>query len=180
MIRLDIDFAAGARRGPSLAGLALLLGGAAVLALATVELDDLEQQTASAEAKLKHMTRRGVAVAGKPTAAGAAGDAAAGAAGEALARLRTPWPELLEQLEAMADLPVAVLDLDAEARTRGLRLAAEAKTMDDMLAFVERLRQSRFLDEVYLLGHERRKVGAAEVIAFTVQATWPMTRDAAR
>jgi Tfp pilus assembly protein PilN len=83
-------------------------------------------------------------------------------------------------MEALADQPVAVLDLSAEARGRTLRLAGEAKTLDDMLAFVEKLRQSRRLDEVYLQAHEPRKVGAVEVIAFTVQATWPIARDGAR
>jgi Tfp pilus assembly protein PilN len=78
------------------------------------------------------------------------------------------------------DWSVAVLDFDAQARGRTLRLAGEAKTMDEVLAFVERLRKSKRLDDVYLLGHEARKVGAADVIAFTVQATWPMSRDSAR
>ena len=179
MSRLDIDFAATSRRGPSLIGLALLLAGAAALALVSLELDDLDRQTVAAEGKLRSLTRRGTPPAAGKAAVGATAPASA-PAGEALARLRAPWPDLLEQLEAMADLPVAVLDLDAEARGRTLRLAGEAKTMDDMLAFVARLRQSRRLDEVYLQGHEARKVGAVEVIAFTVQATWPMTRDSAR
>ncbi|MFH1870755.1 MAG: PilN domain-containing protein [Pseudomonadota bacterium] len=174
MSMLDIDFAATSQRRPNLAALALLLAGAATLALVSLELDDLEQQTAAAETRLRSLTRRGPpAAAGKP-APGAT------PASEALARLQAPWPDLLEQLEAITDLPVAVLDVDAEARGRTLRLAGEAKTMDDVLAFIERLRQSRRLNEVYLQSHEARKVGAVEVIAFTVQATWPMTRDAAR
>ena len=177
MSRLDIDFAAPPRRGPSLVGLALLLAGATTLTLVWLDLDDLDQQTTVAEARLKSLTRRSTSVAGKST--GAAKDLAGASAGEALVRLRAPWPELLEQLEAMADLPVALLDLDAEARGRTLRLAGEAKTMDDVLAFVDRLRQSRLLDEVFLQGHELRKAGAAQVIAFTVQATWPQARDTA-
>jgi Tfp pilus assembly protein PilN len=179
MSRLDIDFAAAPRRGPSLLGLALLLAGAAALTLVTLELDDLDQQTVAAEAKLKSLTR-GLASAAGAKSAGNAKDAAGTAAGEVLAQLRAPWPELLEQLEAMADLPVAVLDLDAQARGRTLRLAGEAKTMDEVLAFVEKLRQSKRLDDVFLQGHEARKVGAVDVIAFTVQATWPATRDSAR
>ena len=179
MSALDIDFAAAPRRGPSLAGLALLLAGAAALTLVSLELDDLDQQTEVAEARLRSLARKTAPATGA-SSAGTAKDTGSTAASEALARLRTPWPELLEHLETMADLPVAVLDLGAEARGRTLRLAGEARTMDDVLAFVERLRQSRRLDEVYLLAHEARKVGAVEVIAFTVQATWPMSRDAAR
>lgn len=178
MSRLDIDFAAVPRRGPNFAGLALLLAGAAALAMVSLELDDLEEQTAVAEARLKSLTRRSASATDKP--ASAPREAGDGAVGEALARLRAPWPELLEQLAALADLPVALLDLDAEARGHSLRLAGEARSLDDVLAFVERMRQSRRLDEVYLQGHELRKVGAAEVVAFTVQATWSRARDPAR
>lgn len=178
MSLLDIDFAATTRRGPNLIGLALLLAGAAALALVALELDDLDQQTASAEARLKSLTRR-AAPSATGKAAVAATDAAGAAASEALARLRAPWPELLEQLEALADLPVAVLDIEAAARGRTLRLAGEAKTMDDVLAFVDRLRQSPRFDEVSLQGHEQRKVAGGEVVAFTVQALWPPTRDVA-
>jgi Tfp pilus assembly protein PilN len=176
---LDIDFIAVPRRGTGLVGLLLLLAGAAALSLATLELDDLDQQTLAAEAKLKGLTR-GIAAAPGARSAGTAKDAAGGATVEALAHLRTPWPELLEHLEGLADLPVAVLDFDAQARGRTLRLAGEAKTMDEVLAFVEKLRKSQRFDDVFLQGHETRKVGAAEVIAFTVQANWPITRDNAR
>ena len=176
MSRLDIDFAARPRRPTRVAGLALLLAGAAALSVVSLEIEDLEEQTTVAEARLKSLARRGASPAARSaTAAGPGKDAA----GDVLTRLRTPWPDLLEQLEGLAELPVVVLDLDAEARGRSLRLAGEAKTMDDMLAFVEKLRQSRRLDEVYLEKHEPRKLGAAEVFAFTVQATWPQARDAA-
>jgi Tfp pilus assembly protein PilN len=178
MSLLAIDFVP-ARRGASVTSLALLLAGVAALMLATLELDDLDQQAVAAEAKLKSLTRGAASTTGAK-AAGGAKDAANTAAGEVLAQLRAPWPELLEQLETLADLPVAVLDFDAQARGRSLRLAGEAKSMDEVLAFVERLRQSKRLDEVFLQGHEARKVGAAEVIAFTVQATWPASRDTAR
>lgn len=178
MSRLDIDFAAKPRRPTRVAGLALLLAGAAALSVVSLEIEDLEQQTTVAEARLKSLTRRGAALAAK-SAAGPGKDAAGAAAGEVLTRLRTPWPDLLEQLEGLADLPVVVLDLDAEAHGRSLRLAGEAKTMEDMLAFVEKLRQSRRFDEVYLEKHEPRRLGAVEVLAFTVQAAWPQARDAA-
>jgi Tfp pilus assembly protein PilN len=179
MSLLDIDFAAAPRRGSSLLGLALLLVGAVALGLVWLDLDDLEQEVAAAETRLQSLTRRP-----PPTAAGKAANTAANAGENAasvvLSRLRTPWPELLEQLETLSELPVAVLDVEAQANGRGLRLAGEAKTMDEVLAYVEKLRQSRRFDEVVLRGHETRRVGASDVIAFSVQATWPATRDTPR
>ena len=179
MSRLDIDFAAKPHRGSHVAGLALLLAGAAALSVVSVEIDDLEQQTLVAEARLKSLTRRDASRAARSAPGPGSGkDAAAGVAGDVLTRLRAPWPDLLEQLDGLAQLPVAILDLAAEGRGRALRLTGEAKTIDDMLAFVEKLRQSRRLDEVLLERHEPRKVGAIEVVAFTVRANWPQARDA--
>lgn len=181
MTPLAIDFAAAPRRGSRLPGLALLLAGTACLAAVALQLDETEGQVATAEARLRSLTR-GQATRSQTAATARTGTGAAAATAPAAAilpRLQTPWHALLAELENAAELPVAVLGIDAEARGRSLRLAAEARTMDDVLAFVERLRQSRRLDEVYLLGHEERQVGAATVIAFTVQATWPQSRDGA-
>lgn len=183
MSPLAIDFAAAPRRGVSLLGLVLLLAGAACLAAVALDLEETESQVATAEARLRNLTRgqsHSQIARSPPAPAARTGSAAAAPAGAAtiLPRLRTPWHELLAELEQAAELPVAVLSVDAEARGRTLRLAAEAKTMDDVLAFVERLRQSKRLDDVFLLGHEERKVGAATLIAFTVQANWPESRDA--
>ncbi|TND00590.1 MAG: hypothetical protein FD118_2960, partial [Rhodocyclaceae bacterium] len=71
MSRLDIDFAAASRRGPSLIGLALLLAGAAALALVSLELDDLDRQTVAAEGKLRSLARRGTPPAAGKAAVGA-------------------------------------------------------------------------------------------------------------
>lgn len=178
MSPLAIDFAAAPRRGPGLPGLALFLAGAACIATVALELEDTEDRVAAAEVRLRNLTRGQPRSPLAPVAkAGAATGASAGAAA-ILPRLRTPWSALFAELEGAAGLPVAVLGVDIEARGRNLRLAAEAKAMDDVLAFVERLRRSKRLDDVFLLGHEERKVGASTVIAFTVQANWPESRDA--
>ena len=181
MSPLAIDFAAPRRRAPSLLGLVLLLAGGACLATIALDLEKAEGQLAVAEARLRSLARGPAARGGAASVAQAGGKAAATAAPAAaiLPRLQTPWHELLAELEQAAELPVAVTGLDVEARGRSLRLAAEARTMDEVLAFVERLRQSRRLDEVYLLGHEEHQVGAATVIGFTVQANWPQSRDGA-
>ncbi len=180
MTALAIDFAAPARRGTSLLGLVLVLAGAISLAAVALDLEETESQLAAAEARLRSLSRGQAARSpATPDAKPGAKIAVAAPAAAILPRLRTPWHELLAELEQAAELPVAVLSVDAEARGRSLRLAAEAKTMDDVLAFVERLRQSRRLDDVYLLAHEERKLGAATVIAFTVQASWPPSRDGA-
>ena len=178
MSPLAIDFAAAPRRSLSLLGLVLFLAGAACVAAVALELEDTEDRIAAAEVRLRNLTRGQSRNPVAPIAkAGATGVVPTGAAA-ILPRLRTPWTALFAELESAAGMPVAVLSVDIEARGRNLRLAAEAKAMDDVLAFIERLRQSKRLDDVFLLGHEERKVGASTVIAFTVQANWPESRDA--
>lgn len=180
MTALAIDFAAPARRGTSLLGLVLVLAGAISVAAVALDLEETESRLAAAEARLRGLARGQAARSpATPAAKPDARTAAAAPAAAILPRLQTPWHELLAELEQAAELPVAVLSVDAEARGRSLRLAAEARSMDDVLAFVERLRQSRRLDDVYLLAHEERKLGAATVIGFTVQANWPLSRDGA-
>lgn len=187
MSALAIDFVAPPARKMSLFGLTLLVAGGACLVLAMLELDARAQDLASAESRLKNLTR-GLALRGeRPPSAKPAGSAASGAAAKILPRLQAPWHELLGELESAAGgplalpgevdgtagQPVALLGVDADARSRTLRLSGEAKSIDAVLAFVERLRASRRLDDVYLLGHEQRVIGAATVIAFTLSAAWP-------
>lgn len=174
MSLLAVDFATRPTRRLSLVGALLLLTGAATLSLTYVDITDAEERLAAAESRLRTLTRG----ARLPTPRQSASTATPVDAGSGILKhLSTPWPDLLAELETTASLPVAILALDAEAKSRRLRLTAEAKTMDDVLAFVERLRQSKRLDEVLLLHQEERKVGAVSVIAFTVQAAWPESRD---
>lgn len=187
MTPLAIDFAAAPRRPIGVVGFVLFLAGAATLAAVSFDLDDKEEQRASAEARLRSLTRAIAAHQPVKTAAVAPArnvsnpsTAASAPAGKILPQLKAPWHTLLGELESASGLPVAVLGVDADARSRHLRLTGEAKSIDDMLAFVERLRESKHLQDVFLLGHEARTVGAVSVIAFTVAASWPEARDGAR
>ncbi|WP_153117431.1 PilN domain-containing protein [Rhodocyclus tenuis] len=186
MTPLAIDFVAAPRRQIGVVGFVLFLAGAATLAAVSFDLDDKEEQRASAEARLRSLTRAIAAHQPVKTAAVAPGRSAntaasaSGPAGKILPQLKAPWHTLLGELESASGLPVALLGVDADARSRHLRLTGEAKSIDDMLAFVERLRESKHLQDVFLLGHEARTVGAVSVIAFTVAASWPEARDGAR
>lgn len=68
--------------------------------------------------------------------------------------------------------PVALLNLNHEGGSRRLRLQAEARNIDDALAFAERLRKSGRFSEVVLGSHERRKSTGMDVLGFTLQASW--------
>lgn len=87
-------------------------------------------------------------------------------------QLAVPWEELFDTLEAADARRVAVLSLAPNARDRSLRLAGEARVMDDLLAYVSRLAQRPTLAQVHLLGYTTSLRDGVPVISFTVAASW--------
>ena len=87
-------------------------------------------------------------------------------------QLQLPWSDFLQAIES-SNLPtVALLGVEAQGSTRVLHLVGEAKEIEDVLAYVKKLRASRALHDVFLAGQEEKLVGAVKVIRFTVDATW--------
>ena len=87
-------------------------------------------------------------------------------------QLQLPWSDFLLAIES-SNLPtVALLGVEAQGSTRVLHLVGEAKEIEDVLAYVKKLRASRALHDVFLAGQEEKLVGAVKVIRFTVDATW--------
>jgi len=83
-----------------------------------------------------------------------------------------PWDLLLREVELAVDARVALLNLDTETAARRTRLDAEARSIDDALAFAERLRAAPVVARVLLLSHETRKSPAGAVFGFTMQIDW--------
>jgi hypothetical protein len=59
-----------------------------------------------------------------------------------------------------------------DAKERSLRLAGEARTMPELLAYVDRLAAQPGLRQVHLLGYDRVVREGTEVVAFTLLARW--------
>jgi hypothetical protein len=168
MRSLGIDFNE-RRRHFRPAGLALLLAGLAVGAVLALDYREAAAELTVAEARLQRLQAR------KPTAAvrrGAAGGADAVSAQVLSQELRFPWNALLNEVELAASPSVALLDLTGSTRARVLRLTAEAKTIDEATRYVGRLRESPWIDEVFVSGHQSRPSPAGPIIRFTVEASW--------
>lgn len=87
-------------------------------------------------------------------------------------QLVVPWDALFDAVES-ADLPgLAVLALTPNARDRSVRLAGEARSMDDLLAYADRLAAQPALSQVHLLGYRSVVREGVSVISFTMAATW--------
>lgn len=182
MTRLaDFNFVAVGERLP-LPVWVLLVAGAVALVIvadnyATVAADN-ERLTDRVERfkRKEKSTLAGVsaASAAAPVGARAGGDAAGQKSALVTRRDASipPWDSLLREIELAVDARVALLSVDTDATARRTRIIAEAKTIDDALAFAARLRESPLIDAVLLLAHESKKSQAIPVVGFTLQLEW--------
>ncbi|TBW07577.1 pilus assembly protein [Azotobacter chroococcum subsp. isscasi] len=88
------------------------------------------------------------------------------------AALNLPWEGLFATLEALPLKDVALLGLTPDARKRLLRISAEARNLEAMLEFHQRLEDSDGLSDVSLLDHEVLVQVAERPIRFNLLATW--------
>ncbi|MDC8757632.1 hypothetical protein OIK44_08540 [Janthinobacterium sp. hw3] len=177
MPRLAIDFApAGLRRalfqlhpawwaGAAL-GLALCVSGAlagsAALAQQRVRAAELEQQARRA-ARLSRPA---------PPAAPLVAPERAAAVNAAVLRLNLPWRALQEAVAAATPATVALLTLEPDARKRVLKLGAEAKTSEAMIAYVEELKRQELFASVALTRHDINEQDPNRPVRFQLEARW--------
>lgn len=86
-------------------------------------------------------------------------------------RLNVPWDVLFRDLEAVSGDGVALLAIQPDPASRKVRIAGEARKLEAVLAYVERLEARAGLANVYLLTHETRDTPPRPV-AFTLTAQW--------
>jgi hypothetical protein len=163
----DFNFVADGERRPVLAW-ALLVAGALALAVAADDFAAAASDNDRLAGQAEHLKRK----AKSTSAAVAAAPGQKSALAERREAPRPPWDSLLSEIELAADARVALLSLDTDAAARRTRIVAEAKTIDDALAFAARLRDSPLIDDVLLLGHEGKKGQAVPVVGFTLQLDW--------
>ena len=87
-------------------------------------------------------------------------------------QLQLPWNDFLQAIESTSLPSVALLGVEAQGSTRVLHLVGEAKEIEDVLAYVKKLRASPTLRDVFIAGQEEKLVNTVKVIRFTVDATW--------
>ncbi|WP_317201865.1 hypothetical protein [Janthinobacterium sp.] len=177
MSRMRIDFAPpGLRRSlfhahPALwAGAALglaLCAGAAVLGGEALRRQDALR--AQALAQEQRAARRGVPA---PAAKIAIGAEQAAAVNAAVLQLNLPWRELQDAVAAATPPAVALLSLEPDARKRLLKLGAEVKRSEDMIAYIEELKRQELFTGVALTRHEINEQDPNKPIRFQLEATW--------
>lgn len=176
--RLHIDFAPPSLRRslyllhPALAAagwLGLLLGVAA--ALGGWQL--LEQRQAR-EHQLRHLQQRQAALSKAPPAAPRSAIAPAQAAfvNAAIEKLNLPWRDLQDAVVAATPRSVALLALEPDPRKQLLKLTAETRNADDMIAYIEALKQQELFRAVLLTRHEVNEQDPNRPLRFQLEAEW--------
>jgi Tfp pilus assembly protein PilN len=98
--------------------------------------------------------------------------AQADAVNAAVLQLNLPWRALHDAVQSATPAAIALLALEPDAKRRSLRITAEAKSSDDMIAYVERLRGQDGFGAVALVRHEINEQDPNRPIRFQVDAAW--------
>lgn len=99
-------------------------------------------------------------------------DAEANAVNAAVVRLNMPWPDVFDAIEHATPDSVALLSIEPDPRQEVVRIVAEVGAVDDMLKYVQRLKQQPFLVDVFLVHHEVDAQDANLPLRFQVEAHW--------
>lgn len=99
-------------------------------------------------------------------------EAQAQAVNDAVMQLNLPWRDLVEAVRAATPGNVALLALEPDAKRGTLRITAEAKNSDDMLAYVAKMEEQGWFGAVALVRHEIAEQEPNRPLRFQVSAQW--------
>ena len=93
-------------------------------------------------------------------------------ANQVIEELVVPWERLFDAIEDADARSLGALSLTPNARDRSVRFAGEARDMNELLAYIERLSAQAALGEVHLQGYNTVVREGQPVLSFTLAATW--------
>ncbi len=96
----------------------------------------------------------------------------AAAVNAAVLQLNLPWRALHDALQAGTPANIALLALEPDAKKSSLRITAEAKSSDDMIAYIEQLQKGDWFSAVLLSRHEINEQDPNRPIRFQLDAQW--------
>ena len=146
----------------------LLCGGAAFSGWRLVE------QQREREHQLQHVQERMAALSARPAevAKVAIPEAQATFVNGAVMQLNLPWRELQDAVLAATPRNVALIAMEPDPRKRILKITAETKNSDDMIAYIEALKEQESFSGVMLSRHEINEQDPNRPLRFQLEATW--------
>ena len=89
-----------------------------------------------------------------------------------LDQINLPWETLFDAIEHAATDEIALLSLQPNVASRTLRLSGEAKSMSELLDFVEALERELVFENVHLLNYKVKQDNPHRPIIFLLTAAW--------
>ena len=99
-------------------------------------------------------------------------EAQANAVNAAVQQLNLPWRGLHDAIQAATPASVALLALEPDAKKNSVRITAEAKSSDEMIAYVARLQEVDWFGAVALVRHEINEQDPNRPLRFQIDAQW--------
>jgi hypothetical protein len=149
------------------------LGGLALCAAALVHVLDYREAREEVDAQLAALrTRAALPLPAPRPQPSAVGEQEAAAVNGAIAKLNLPWRALHDAVRAATPANVALLALEPDAKKRVLRISAETRTSEDMLAYVTALGEGKLFGAVTLVRHEVVEQDPNRPLRFQLDAAW--------
>lgn len=93
-------------------------------------------------------------------------------ANTAISQLNLPWRDVFLTIEAATPKTIALVSLEPDAKNSALKGIAEAKTTDEMIAYIEQLKKEDFFSQVQLLKHEVVELDPNRPYRFQFEVQW--------
>jgi Tfp pilus assembly protein PilN len=129
---------------------------------------EVELLRAQAQARTQAQERTAVPVAVRAPVP----EAQAAAVNATVLQLNLPWRALHDAVQEGTPANIALLALEPDARKSTVRITAEAKSSDDMIAYVEQLQKGEWFSAVSLARHEINEQDPNRPIRFQLDARW--------
>lgn len=176
MRTIELDFLG--RRGANRIGLALLVAGFALAALAADRYREVSDELAAQTETLRQIE-------GPPPQKAAVDARGTKEQAELLAAARTvlnqltvPWEGLFQALESVDEPDAAVLALSPDAQKRQVKILVEAKNLAALVSYHRKLAQHPMFADVALVDHEVMEQDPDRPVRFNLAATWKAPADA--
>lgn len=167
MVPVTLDFRASAASGSRLGKALALIGALALIAAAVVFAQlayrqfDLQNQVSRHKAEQRRLQNAGLAA------------AAIDPDGQIARQLTRPWQKLLLAIESASDPRVTLLEIRPDPGRRTIRLVADAATLEEALAYLQRLQKLPELTRPHLVNYTVLPPGAETPgLRFIIQAEW--------
>lgn len=94
------------------------------------------------------------------------------AANRIIAHLALPWDALFREVEASVDDQVTLLTVEPDTEKRELRIVAEAKNLEAMLGYMNRVRAISLFKDAYVVSHQIQQQDPQKPLRFVVNSQW--------